>query len=324
MRCCRFSRYVFASLVSLALSTLSWSQSYPAKPIRMIVPLAAGGSLDQAGRMLAEKMTPSLGQSVFVENRTGASTDIGVGTLARSAPDGYTIGMVPVGSVATGTLVRKLPYDPLKDLAPISGVSKSGLIFVTSGASAFKNIGDAIAEAKKRPGEVSFGSAGIGSSHHLAGELLRMMAGVDLLHVPYKGSSEANLAVVAGQINLAVSGAAGSTTLLRSGKLRALATTDSKRIPGLPEIPTVGETVSGYSAGAGGLSMFAPGGTSPEIVNRLNAEVHRALKLPDVLERLGRSGEEPDPTTPAELGGLLRAEIEKWTNLVKTSGLKLH
>ena len=320
---CRFLRFPVVLLASQIMCAPSWSQSYPAKPIRMIVPLAAGGSLDQAGRMLAEKMTPSLGQSVFVENRTGASTDIGVGTLARSAPDGYTIGMVPVGSVATGTLVRKLPYDPLKDLAPISGVSKSGLIFVTSGASSFKNIGDAIAEAKKRPGEVSFGSAGIGSSHHLAGELLRMMAGVDLLHVPYKGSSEANLAVVAGQINLAVSGAAGSITLLRSGKLRALATTDSKRIPGLPEIPTLGETVPGYSAGAGGLSMFAPGGTAPDIVNRLNAEVHRALKLPDVLERLARSGEESDPTTPAELGGLLRAEIEKWANLVKTSGLKL-
>jgi len=316
-------RLVVLLSISLLFCAGSHAQSYPVKPIRIIVPLAAGGSLDQAGRMLAEKMTPSLGQSVYVENRSGASTDIGVGTLARSVPDGYTIGMVPVGSVATGTLVRKLPYDPIKDLAPISGVSKSGLVIVTSGSSPYRNMADVIADAKKRPGEVSFGSAGIGSSHHLAGELLRMMANIDLLHVPYKGSSEANVAVVAGQISLAVSGAAGSTTLMRSGKLRALATTDGKRIPGLPDIPTVGETVPGYSGGAGGLSIFAPGGTPVDIINRLNAEVVRILKLPDVLECLAKNGEDPDPTTPAELGGLLRAEIEKWTNLVKTTGLKL-
>lgn len=299
------------------------AQGYPVKPIRIIVPLAAGGSLDQAGRMMAEKLTPILGQSLYVENRTGASTDIGVGALARATSDGYTIGMVPVGSVATGTLVRKLPYDPLKDIAPISGVSKSGLVFITSASSPYKTMADVIADAKKRPGEVSFGSAGIGSSHHLAGELLRMMAGVDLLHVPYKGSGEANVAVIAGQIQLAVSGAAGAAAQIRAGKLRALAATDSKRITGMPDVPTVAETIPGYAAGAGGLSMFAPGGTSPDIINRLNAEIVRVLKSAEVAERLARSGEEPDPTTPQELGGLLKAEIDKWTTLVKTTGLKL-
>lgn len=298
-------------------------QPYPAKPIRMIVPLAAGGSSDNNGRLIAEKLTQALGQSVFVENRTGASTDIGIGTLARSAPDGYTIGVVPVGSVATGTLVRKLPYDPLKDLAPISGISRSALVIVVSGSSPYLSLNDLIARAKSKPGALSFGSVGIGSSHHLAGELLKMMAGIELLHVPYKGASEANTAVLAGQIDLSVSGASGISAHLRSGKLRALAVTDGKRVPSMPDVPSVAEFVPGYSAGAGVLSLFAPAGTPSAIIARLNAEVGRALREPDVQKRIAAAGEEPDPTTPEELGARLRAEIQKWTDLVRVSGLRL-
>ena len=271
--------------------------------------------------MLAEKMTPSLGQSVYVENRSGASTDIGVGTLARSVPDGYTIGMVPVGSVATGTLVRKLPYDPIKDLAPISGVSKSGLVIVTSGSSPYRNMADVIADAKKRPGEVSFGSAGIGSSHHLAGELLRMMANIDLLHVPYKGSSEANVAVVAGQINLAISGAAGSMTLMRSGKLRALAATDSKRIPGLPDIPTVAEALPGFLATPWN-GAVAPPKTPVAIATKLSAAIGEVLRQPDVQKRLADRSFEAMGGTPEQMSLFMKQETERWDKVIRTIGLK--
>jgi tripartite-type tricarboxylate transporter receptor subunit TctC len=308
---------------ALGLSAFASAQSYPAKPIRMIIPLAPGGSADNGGRLIAEKLSQGLGQAVFVENRSGASTDIGIGALAKSAPDGYTIGVVPVGSVATGTLVRKLPYDPIKDLAPISGMTKSGLVLVTSTAKPYKSVAEVVQAAKANPGALSFGSIGIGSSHHLAGELLQHMAGIKLLHVPYKGSGESNTAVLSGQIDLSISGASGVAPHVRSGKLRALGITGPTRAPNLPDTPSIGETIAGYSAGAGGLSLFSSGGTPPEVINRLNAEMKKALDMPDVLKRIVAAGEEPDYTTPEELGRLLALEIRKWTDLVRESGIKL-
>jgi tripartite-type tricarboxylate transporter receptor subunit TctC len=299
------------------------AQSYPTKPIRMIIPLAPGGSADNGGRMIADKLGQALGQAVFVENRSGASTDIGIGALAKAPPDGYTIGIVPVGSVATGILVRKLPYDPIKDLAPISGMTKSGLVLVTSSAKPYKSVAEVVQAAKAKPGDISFGSIGVGSSHHLAGELLQHMAGVKLLHVPYKGSGESNTAVLSGQIDLSISGASGIAPHVRSGKLRALGITGPTRAPNLPDVPTIGETIPGYSAGAGGLSLFASGGTPADIVNRLNGEMKKALDMPDVLKRIVAAGEEPDYTTPEELGRLLALEIRKWTDMVRESGIKL-
>jgi tripartite-type tricarboxylate transporter receptor subunit TctC len=313
---------LLAALAGLA-APAGAQQAYPSKPIRMIVPLAAGGSTDNNGRLMAEKLSQAFGQSVFVENRTGASTDIGIGTLARSAPDGYTIGVVPIGSVATGILVRKLPYDPYKDITPIAGISKGALVIVVSTSSPYQTLADLIAAAKAKPGEISYGSIGVGSSHHLAGELLKMMAGVDLLHVPYKGASESNTAVLAGQISSSISGSSSIAPQVRAGKLRTLAVTNGRRVPSVPGVPSVAEFVPGYSAGAGTLSLFAPGGTPPAIIARISSEVGRALQQPDVIKRLADAGEDPSQSTPEELAAELRSEIDKWTNLVKTSGLKL-
>jgi tripartite-type tricarboxylate transporter receptor subunit TctC len=299
------------------------AQSYPTKPIRMIVPLAPGGGADNAGRLVSDKMAQGLGQPVVVENRVGAATDIGIGTLAKAAPDGYTIGVVPIGSVATGVLVRKLPYDPLKDIAPISGISKSGLVLVTSSAKPYRTVSEMIAAAKAKPGALSFGSLGIGSAHHLAGELLKHMAGIDLLHVPYKGSSESSTAVIAGQIDTAIAGWSAVASHVRSGKLRSLAVTSGTRLTGLPDIPSMAETLPGYAAGTGGLSLFATGGTPPDIIGRLNAEVGRALLHPDVLKRVAATGEETDYQKPEELGKQLAEEIKRWTDLVRTANLKL-
>jgi len=298
-------------------------QVYPAKPIRMIVPIAAGGSTDNNGRLMAEKLSVALGQSVFVENRAGASTDIGLATLARSAPDGYTIGVLPLGSVASGILLRKLPYDPYKDLTPIVGISKGALVIVVNGASPYVSFPDFVAAAKARPGVLSYGSTGMGSSHHLAGELLKMMANVDILHVPFKGASESNLAVLSGQIDASISGSSGIATQVRAGKLRALAVTNPKRAPSMPDLPSVAEYIPGYSAGAGTLSLAGPGGLPAPIVTRIYNEVVQALKQPEVIKRLAESGEDPNPANGDELMAELRSEIDKWTNLVKVKGLKL-
>ena len=318
----RFPRIALLCLLS-GLPIAALAQAYPVKPVRVIVPLAAGGSTDNNGRLMAEKLGQALGQSFFVENRTGASTDIGVGTMARSAPGGYTIAVVPLGSVATGILLRKLPYDPLKDITPIGGISKGALVIVVAASSPYQTLADLIAAAKARPGAISFGSIGVGSSHHLAGELLRMMTGADFLHVPYKGASESNLAVLAGQIESSISGSSSIANQVRAGKLRTLAVTNGSRVPSVPGVPSVAEFVPGYSAGAGTLSLMAPGGTPGAIINRLNTEMRAALKQPDVIKRLADAGEDPSPSTPEELATELRAEIEKYTNLVKNSGLKL-
>jgi tripartite-type tricarboxylate transporter receptor subunit TctC len=313
---------LFTAFVGLP-TPASAQQAYPVKPIRMIVPIAAGGSTDNNGRLIAEKLSHAFGQSVYVENRAGASTDIGIGTLARSAPDGYTIGVVPIGSVATGILVRKLPYDPFTDFAPILGISKGALVIVVTSASPFHSLTDLIAAAKAKPGVLSYGSTGVGGSHHLAGELLKMMAGIDLLHVPYKGASESNTAVLGGQIDSSVSGGSSIAAQVRAGKLRSLAVTNPKRVPSIPDVPSVAEYIPGYSAGAGTLSIQAPAGTPAAIIARIGTEMARALKQPDVIKRLADSGEDPNPATPEELAFELRTEIEKWTNLVKATGLRL-
>jgi tripartite-type tricarboxylate transporter receptor subunit TctC len=310
--------------VVFALSASAFAQQYPTKPLRLIVPLAPGGSTDNNGRIIAEKMTVHLGQSIVVENRVGAATDIGIGALAKSPPDGYTIGVVPVGSVAIGTLVRKLPYDPLKDIAPVSGMSKSGLILVAKADSPFRNVGDVIAYAKQKPGALTFGSIGVGSTHHLAGELLQHMTGTKMLHVPFKGASESNLAVIAGQIDLSISGASSTATHVRAGKMRALASTGVARVFNLPEVPTIGETVPGYAAGTGALSIFTTGGTPREVISRLNADMRKTLADPDVIGRFAKSGEETDYKTAEDLGKELADEIKKWTALVKGTGLKIN
>jgi tripartite-type tricarboxylate transporter receptor subunit TctC len=316
-----------ASLLALcaALACLGTvhAQQYPAKPVRVIVPLAAGGSTDNNGRMIADRLSQALGQSFFVENRVGAATDIGIGTMAHSTPDGYTLGIVPIGSVALGTLVRKLPYDPFKDLQPIAGISKGALVIVVNAASPYQTLPDLIADAKKNPGKITYGSIGVGSSHHMAGELLKLMTGADLLHVPYKGASESNTAVLAGQITASISGSSSIASLVRAGKLRSLAVTNLKRVPSLPDVPAVGEYVPGYDAGAGTLSLMGPGGMPRPIVDRIHGVVAASLKDPEVIKRLAASGEDPSPSTPEELAAELKQSIEKWTALVKKSGLKL-
>ncbi len=311
-----------ATLVAVLSCTSSHSQTFPAKPIRIIVPLVAGGSLDTLGRLMAEKMSQGFGQPVYVENRPGASGDIGTGMMAKAPPDGYTLGVIGLGSISIGMLMRKLPFDPLTEMTPVSGLTKSTLLIVTAASSKLQSIPELIAYAKANPGVVNFGSIGIGTSQHLSGELLNTLAGINMVHVPFKGAGEANTAVMGGQIHISVSGGPGVIPHIRSGKLRALAITDVKRSTALPDVPAVNEFVPGYGTSAL-LTLFTSGGTPPDIVARLNAETLRALKLPDTRERIAGWGDEPNPTTPEELGKTLRADIQKWIDLVKNAGLRL-
>lgn len=314
---------IAASTIALALAFApAQAQTFPAKPIRIIVPLVAGGSLDTLGRLMAEKMSQGFGQPVYVENRPGASGDIGTGMLAKAAPDGYNLGVIGLGSISIGMLMRKLPFDPLTELAPVSGLTKSTLLIVTASSSSLRSIPDLIAYAKANPGVVNFGSIGIGTSQHLSGEMLNTMAGINMVHVPFKGAGEANTAVMGGQIHISVSGGPGVIPHIRSGKLRALAITDTKRTPALPDVPAVNEFVPGYGTSAL-LALFTTGGVPPDVLARLNGETLRVLKLADVRERIAGWGDEPNPTTPDELGKTLRADIQKWSDLVKSAGLRL-
>jgi len=317
-----FRNILAATLAVLCGTTPVLSQTFPSRPMRIIVPFPPGGNADIEVRFIADRMSQGLGQPVLVENRAGASSTIGIGALAKAVPDGHTIGVVPPGSVGITSNLMKLPYDPFKDLTPLSGMTRSAFVFVVSSSSPFKSMKELIAYARENPGRLTFGSTGVGSSHHLAGELLKKMAGINLLHVPFKGSALGTTAVLGGQLDMVVGAPAGFTQLLRAGKVRALAVTQTKRTPSLPDVPTIAESgVPGYAFDAG-LALYAPGGTPNEIVSRLNAEIVRVLKLSDLRERIIANGEEPDPTTPEEQARILRSEMERFGALIKAIGLR--
>ena len=298
------------------------AQTFPSRPMRLIVPFPPGGNADVGARVIADRMSQGLGQPVLVDNRAGASSTIGIGALAKAAPDGHTIGVVPPGSVGITSSLMKLPYDPLKDLTPLSGMTRSAFVFAVSASSQFKSMKDLIAYARTNPGVLSFGSTGVGSSHHLAGEMLKKMAGIDLLHVPFKGSALGTIAVLGGQLDIVIGAPAGFTQLLRAGKVRALAVTQTTRTPSLPDVPTIAESgVPGYAVDAK-LALYAPGGTPNPIVSRLNAEIVRVLKLAEVREHIITNGEEPDPTTAEEQARVLRSEIQLYGDLIKAIGIR--
>ena len=299
------------------------AQTWPSKPVRIIVPLAPGGSADVGARLVADKMTPGLGHPVLVESRPGGGGTVGVNFVAKSPPDGYTIVVGPAGAMAINVHLSKLPYDPQKDLAPLSGMMRSTLFIVSSPSGPLKTLQDIIAFGKANPGVLNWGTPGIGTAQHLAGELLNIMAGIKMVHVPFKGSTEGATAVMGGQIQLAIVGPAGIAPQVRGGKLHVVAGTDTQRSAGLPEVPTVAESgLPGYAA-SGWLGLFAPAGTPTDVVARLNAEIVRALRLPDVANHIISGGEQPHPTTPAELGEFLRSETEKWGRVIKTTGIRL-
>jgi tripartite-type tricarboxylate transporter receptor subunit TctC len=301
------------------------AQSYPAKPIRFVAPFPPGGSADTIGRLLAEALAKRLGQPVLVENRPGAGGNIGVDLVAKSPPDGYTIGIGAAGAlVINQSLMGKLPYDPLKDLAPVSKLADIPIVLAAAAATPAASVGEVIAVAKAKPGVLSFASAGNGTAMHLSGELFKLMAGVDIVHIPYKGSGPATTDLVAGQVPLAFVDLASALPQIRAGRIRGLGVASGKRTITAPDLPTIAESgVPGYDA-VGWFGVIAPAGTPREVVARLNAEIVRAMALAEVRERALAVGAEPSTTTPEEFAAFIAAEIPKWERVVKASGAKVN
>jgi tripartite-type tricarboxylate transporter receptor subunit TctC len=316
-------RAVFASLL-FAATTGVFAQAYPTKPIRFIVPFPPGGSADILARAIGQKAGEGLAQPLVVDNRPGAGTAIGAEALAKSPPDGYSIMIGTVSSHAINPALNpKLPYDPLRDFTPISLVATIPFAMIVHPSVPAKSVQEFVALARAKPGSLNYSSAGNGTSNHLAGELLKSMAGIDIVHIPYKGSAPALNDLLAGQVSLMFDLVLTAAPHIKSGAVRGLAVTSAKRSSALPDLPTVAESgVPGYEVSAW-FGIFAPAGVSQPVVQRLNAEFIKALEQPDLRQRLASQGAEPLSSTPSEFSAYLRSEIDKWAKVVKASGMKV-
>jgi tripartite-type tricarboxylate transporter receptor subunit TctC len=318
----------FRSLVAIGivlaavLGVSAQAQEYPVRPIRFIVSYPPGGPADILARSLAQKLGEGLGQQVLVDNRGGANGNIGAELAAKAPPDGYTIFMMTSSHAANVTLYPKLAYDLMRDFAHVSNVASYPLMLVVHPSVAARTVGELVADAKARPGILNFASAGSGGGAHLAGELFKAMAGVNLVHVPYKGTGPALLDVVGGQVNLMFAGVSAAVPHVRTGKLRALGVSSQKRLKALPDIPTISEAgVKGYEI-ASWLGVSAPAGTPARAIARLNAEIVKVAQQPDFAERLAIDGAELQVTTPELFTRYVEAEIQKWGKVIRDSGTK--
>jgi tripartite-type tricarboxylate transporter receptor subunit TctC len=303
-------------LVSLLL--MGTAHAFPTKPVRMIVPFPPGGATDIIGRLVAGKMQQVWGQPVIVENRPGAGTVVGTDLVAKSQPDGHTLGFVVTAHVINPSLRSNMPYDTLKDLASVSHVSIQHLVIAAHPSVEANNIAELIALAKKNPGKLSYATPGSGTAMHLSVELLKAQAGIDLVHVPYKGGAPAQQDVMGGRVPILLDVLYAVQPLINSGKIKVIALLSPQRVANLP---VVAETVPGVSA-LSIVGLVAAGGTPRELVQRLSADVSKAVKSSDLTERMTQLGMEPVGSTPAEFDALIRSEIEKWARVVKISGAK--
>jgi tripartite-type tricarboxylate transporter receptor subunit TctC len=313
-------RKMLCALFMMSAAAGSPAQDYPSKPIRIVVPLAPGGGTDTLGRVVAEKLRDRLGQPVIVENRGGAAGNIGAEVVFNSAPDGYTLLFTqPAPLVVNKALYGKLPFEPEK-FVPISLVSLQDLLLAVHPDVPAKTLQELIAYAKANPGKLNYGSSGAGSAPHLAAELFKSMAAIDMVHVPYKGSGESQLAVLSGEVDLVFFAFSSALANARAGKLRPLAVGGSKRNPQLPDVPSVSEVVKGFQ-GASWTALVAPPGTPPAIVNRLSREILQITGEPDVRDRLLKAGDEPSEATPAEMAAFLKEETQRWGGLIRAAGI---
>ena len=316
------SRRLFALLLPLLLITTAHAQSWPSKPLRIIVPFAPGGSTDIFARLLGERMAAVLGQSVIIDNRAGAAGNIGADAVAKAAPDGYTLLMATTGVMAINqALYKNMSYDAAKELDPLVFVASITNVLIVSAESTLKSAADVLATAKQAPGKLSFASSGAGSSTHMSAELFKTMAGVDLLHVPYKGSGPAMLDLIAGRVSLMFENMPGAVPHMKAGRVRALAQTGQKRSPALPEIPTVAEAgVKGYeSLSWSGIAL--PVGVPKEVMARLNREINTILAQPEMRQKFGEQGAESVGGSPEAFAQHVRQERDKWAGVVRAAAI---
>jgi len=307
-----------------AFATPAFSQdaaSYPGRPIRVIVPFAPGGGLDISTRLIAQKLTEKWGQNIVVDTRPGAATIVGTEIASKAAPDGYTLLMITTTFAINPGLYPKLPYDPVKHFAPVTQLNSQPNVIVVAPSFAGKSVKDLVALAKARPGELTFASPGAGSAPHLSAEMFQRQAGVSMIHVPYKGIPPAVTDVLGGRVAMLFTTTISAAPHITAGRLRAVAITSARRQPSMPDVPTIGETLPGYRAEAF-QGMVVPAGVPQAIVNKLSAEVARIVKLPDVAQRFQLDGAEAVGSTPKEFAAFLKAEMQKWSKVIKDAGIK--
>ena len=309
-------------MLAVLSDLLHAADAYPTRPIRLIVAYPPGGGTDIVGRMMAQKLPETLGQNVVIDNRGGATGTIGTDLAAHANPDGYTLLMGNVAPNAINvSLFKKLPYDPVGDFAPVSLVAITPNILAVNPGVPVKSVNDLIALAKAKPGTLNFPSSGVGSSSHLAGELFKILAKVDMVHVPYKGGGPALVDTISGQMQIMFATMPAAMPHVKSGKVRPVAVTTEKRSQAMPELPTISETIKGYEA-ATWYGMLAPAGTPRALVSRLHEAVVKTLAAPDMRERLGAQGFEPVGNTPAEFAAYIKSEIAKWGRVIREAGIK--
>ncbi len=311
------------SVVALAGAINAFAQSYPSRPIRVMVGFPAGGVADVLARIIAPRLSESLGQPVVVENRVGAGSNIAAEAVAKSPPDGYTLFIYSSANAVNVTLYSKMSYDPVKDFAPVTLIASMANILAVNSSVPAKSVRELIALAKAKPGQLNFGSAGHGTTQHLSGQLFKTMAGIDITHVPYKGSVPAMTALLSGEIPMVLNVISTVLPQMPSGKVRALAVTSARRSPMVPDLPTLAESgLPGFEY-ISYFGVLAPAGTPREIVIRLNNEIARILSLPDTKERFFVNGAEPASSTPEAFAEFIRDEIIKTGKIVRESGARV-
>ena len=319
----RVRRQVLCGVALAATAAGVWAQGYPAKPVRLIVPFAPAGSTDVTARIVAQKLTEGWKQQVIVENRAGAGGNIGADAVAKASPDGYTLLLATTGVMSINhRLYRNLSFDALRDFAPVTQIGALPLILIVHPSLPARSVKDLVAIARARPGELSYASSGVGSATHMTTELFRMLARVDIVHVPYKGSGQAMADLIGGQVGVAFDQITSSLPQVEAGKLRALAVTSAKRFASVPNLPTVAEAgVPGYESVSWN-GIAAPAGTPREIVVRVQEQVARAIQAPDVKERFFKDGIEGIGSTPDQFAQHIRSERAKWEKVVDAAGIK--
>lgn len=310
-------------VIGLTMAGLAMAQKYPAKPITVIVPQAAGGANDTIARVVAQKLSEQLGQSVVIENRVGAGGNVGTAAAAKARPDGYTV-MITADSaqVINPFLYQSTGFDPVKDFEPVAPLARAGYVLVAHPSFPANNVSELVALAKAAPGKYTIASAGNGTLNHLIGEMLQKAADIKLVHVPYRGAAAAATDVVGGQVPLSVQSMPSSIGFIRAGKLKVLGVVNERRLPALPDAPTIGETLKGFGA-TPWYGMFAPAGTPKEIVRLLQDEVAKALDSAEARDKLAVVGCEPYKGTAEQLAALVKDDLVRWSRIVKESGAKV-
>ena len=315
--------WMLAFLTVAVAGPVTGQGSFPSKPIKLIVPYPPGGGADIFARTLSQKLGENLGQSIVVDNKAGANGIIGTDMVAKSAPDGYTLVLGNIGPNAINQAIYPaLPYDCVKDFAPVALTGYTAHILAVNTKVPVSNVAELIALAKAQPGKLTYASSGIGGSPHLAGELFKLMTGTNMVHVPYKGASPGNTDLIAGQVDLTFNTLPPLLQFAKTGKIKALAVTGAKRASALPDVPTIEESgVKGYDVTTW-YGVLAPAGTPPEVVARLNAEILKTLKTPEVYQKLQGQGFDVDTSTPEAFAALIRDEVDKWKKVAKEANVK--